>query len=103
MIDCFGTLETDRYDEKDFYSDRFFEDLHLGSDLSIEIRRCRLVATYSFSLSIKGTDCLLKGLGTTLKSALSWFNTCYKGERILLALLLGIGGSFLAKFISSVL
>jgi hypothetical protein len=45
------------------------------------------------------TDCLLRGLGMILKRLWSWLRTCSRGERILLADLLGIGGSFLAKFI----
>lgn len=102
VIDCFGTFETDLSDEKDFYSDTFLEDLHLGSILSIESLRYLLEGTSSLSESMRATDCLLKGLGRTRKRALSWLRACYRGESILLALLLGMGGSFLAKFIASI-
>ncbi len=49
----------------------FLEDLHLGNTLSIDIFLSLLIAIYSLSESIIGTDCLLRGLGTTLKRELS--------------------------------
>lgn len=45
----------------------FLEDLHLGRTFSIEILRYLLGAISSFSESIMVTDCLLRGLGMTLK------------------------------------